>query len=473
MSPPPRYSSTTQLCRVSFCWSSLAPFVNNSSGLSTSNETKGEIERCCCCRCCCCCVFCWPFRFPVDCGGMSSDAAAVLYWICAVLYIGLALAALWRLVQKYQQEPFPFELLCLAACRRCVSRSSEVDDDSSSLPNTGNPRSSVNNNSITQSLRQPLFMSNNASMLTSSTVRKLRIGYLVIGSLLAYATLRSVQLVLFASGSVDITQDLNTRLYTFVPAVAFMVLQTSLLTKWVDHVSEITHVLQNHKFRLGSFLISCSVLFACSDIVVTALTIVDIKVYHFSRQPDKFWNILQAMLCGTVYMFNGLSFSGLGMLLRSLWKSNEPTDNSSPPRGASTSSASSAVVRILAIALTFGAMCFVRGGILLLFMDDDDSAANGSGGPHEHGNGGATLRNVTHSDWGAQSVLAVEWLCVVISLLLLSTKSSTTASGATVSANALDGSAGNGTQQRLSALLATPRAGRSFGSTIGRGFSNV
>lgn len=218
-------------------------------------------------------------------------------------------------------------------------------------------------------------------------------GYLVMLALFVYCIMRAVQLALFAGSVLDSSGDINTNMYRFVPALGFMAVQSAMLNKWIDHVSELTLVLQHHSFGIGQYLMTCSVFLMIADGILTLLALIDTQGVHFTNQPGHMWNVLVNMFCGVVYAFNGIAFSGLGLFLRRLWIPITPM-------GVHASK------RILGIALIFGVMCIARGAILLMYIDDDTTANT-----HVH--------KVTHNDWGAPAVLLFEWAALVTSLFLL------------------------------------------------------
>lgn len=351
----------------------------------------------------------------------------------AVLFGLLALGAAIRLIARHQQSGFPFEfppcltrclsivfapLRLLAACARFCCRcgsggstgeGSNGDEGSSEggVTNASSLKPNHNNNTAHgdeyryshhhHHQRHQYHHTSSSSSYSRYYVATRhsngsKKGYLVMLTLFLYATLRCISLVLFASGVIDSSGDVRTNMYRFFPALGFMALQSTMLAKWVDHVAELTLVLQNQSFRIGQFLVTCSMLMVFADATVTCLGLIDTEIVHFSTQPGRFWNILINMLCGVVYAFNGFAFTGLGCFLRWLWV---PVT----PMGVHASK------RILGIALLFGVMCVVRGGILLMYIDDGNKTPN--------------VQQVTHNEWGAPSVLMFEWLCLVISLLLL------------------------------------------------------
>jgi hypothetical protein len=318
-----------------------------------------------------------------------STSGLALDSVCAVLYSLLACGAVARLVERHRQNGFPFRFLS-----RCVERVAGMIRSNNCCCGTTTVDSQHEERMISQ-YRQP--NSNNSSnhyvgggSAASNGAKK---GYLVMLALFLYCVMRAIQLALFAAGVLDSSGDITTNMYRFVPALGFMAVQSAMLNKWIDHVSELTLVLQHQAFGIGQFLITCSVFLMIADAVLTALAMIDTEIVHFSRQPGHMWNVLVNMFCGVVYAFNGIAFSGLGCFLRYLWI---PVT----PMGAYASR------RILGIALIFGIMCIARGSILLMYIDDDATANT-----HVH--------TVTHNDWGAPSVLLFEWTALVISLFLL------------------------------------------------------
>lgn len=313
-----------------------------------------------------------------------STAGLTLDSVCAVLYGLLTFGAAARLIQRHRQSGFPFRihsrlLRCIRRCEECCPCSSSSNSGNAPHGSSGAPHASY-------------YYVGSASQPGGTASNGAKKGYLVMLALFAYCLMRAVQLALFASATLDSSGDIKTNIYRFFPALGFMAVQSTMLNKWVDHVAELTLVLQHQAFGIGQFLITCSVFLVIADATLTALAFTDTAIYHFSNQPGHFWNILVNMFCGVVYAFNGVAFSGLGCFLRHLWI---PVT----PMGVHASK------RILGIALIFGLMCIARGAILLMYIDDDASDA------HVH--------TVTHNDWGAPAVLLCEWLSLVISLFLL------------------------------------------------------
>jgi hypothetical protein len=321
--------------------------------------------------------------------GLALDSA------CAVLYSLLACGAVVRLVERHRQNGFPFRFHLFARMFRCAERVASMIRSNCCCGGTTTVDSQHEERMLSQYRQPNSYNSSNhyfggGSAAASNGAKK---GYLVMLALFLYCVMRAIQLALFAAGVLDSSGDITTNMYRFVPALGFMAVQSAMLNKWIDHVSELTLVLQHQAFGIGQFLITCSVFLMIADAVLTVLAMIDTEIVHFSHQPGHMWNVLVNMFCGVVYAFNGIAFSGLGCFLRYLWI---PVT----PMGAYASR------RILGIALIFGIMCIARGSILLMYIDDDATANT-----HVH--------TVTHNDWGAPSVLLFEWTALVISLFLL------------------------------------------------------
>ncbi|CUF55240.1 membrane-associated protein, putative [Bodo saltans] len=324
-----------------------------------------------------------------------STSGLALDSICAVLYTLLACGALLRLVQRHRQSGCPFRFFssharsgaCFQRLAQCWTRTNVSCCCCSDPTDEFRQRTSHGGYST-------LHSSASGGSSSSNSSNGAKKGYLVMLALLVYCVMRATQLALFAAGVLDSSGDITTNMYRFVPALGFMAVQSTMLYKWIDHVSELTLVLQHQAFGIGQFLMTCSVLLMLSDAVLTILALIDTQIVHFSHQPGHMWNVLVNMFCGVVYAFNGIAFSGLGCFLRYLWI---PVT----PMGAYASK------RILGIALIFGVMCVGRGAILLMYIGDDSSDVN----THVH--------TVTHNDWGAPAVLLFEWTALVISLFLL------------------------------------------------------
>jgi hypothetical protein len=214
-----------------------------------------------------------------------------------------------------------------------------------------------------------------------------RAGNNVLISLLLYATVRTIQLVVFSVRAVDTSGDFKTHVYTFLPAVLFMTLQSTLLIKWVYHVDTILEVLHHRHFQTGNVLIHSSVALIFLEFAVMLIAVTDTE-FHYLRLSPTTWNALVDLYCGAVYIFNGACFIVLGGYFRFLWV---PMSH-----GVGTS------VRVLLIALVFGVTIVARGLILSLYTFSQNS-----------------VRAVTHSSWGAPVVLLVEWCAITLSIVLL------------------------------------------------------
>lgn len=316
------------------------------------------------------------------------DVGVALNALVGVLYALLGTAAAVKLVQKHTNEGFPF------ACRHVSSCCCAI------------PRCCYRRRCCCRHMPNEEIRSRVVDGSDDSAVSKHQKAYLVVFSLLVYSLLRSVQLLLFAARVVDTSGDLTTHLYTFFPALGFLSLQSTMLVKWVDHVSDLTLTLQHHPFRIGTWLIRASISLLIIESCVTALAVIDVDIKNFTDKPSHFWNTLTNTVCGSVYIFNGSAFAGLGCFLR-FWLWIPVTQD-----GVHASN------RILAIALLFGIMCVARGGLLCLYLGDSTpSAAEAHGGTSS---GGETqVRKVTHNDWGAPAVLLVEWTTLVVTIALL------------------------------------------------------
>lgn len=218
---------------------------------------------------------------------------------------------------------------------------------------------------------------------------KSRQSIVVLIVLIAYAVARAIQLLLEGLNIVPQNGGLENHFYTTIPATFFLLLQTAFIWKWVGHVGELTLALQSNRFRLGNVSIIIS-LVLCIAVDVLTIAVAIVTRSGQSTLTDTKWNEIVTFVCGVAYFFNGCIFIFLGILLRSLWAPNSD-DGISASR------------RVLGIALLFGVVCCARGFILSLYSMD-----------RFHG-----VDHVTHSGWGAPTVLVCEWVSICVTLYLL------------------------------------------------------
>jgi hypothetical protein len=209
---------------------------------------------------------------------------------------------------------------------------------------------------------------------------------LVFCSLVCYSAARSVILFLVYAGYVTHMQGVTQNLYDAIPGTFFDILQTAMIAKWVGHANDISLVLRRQEFFLGPVALWISVGMTVTNVIAA---VVCAAVCH-KREPtdDWVWNDVLNIFSGAAYIVNGLFFCGLGVAMRSLWNPTSFVDKV-------------ASARILCMAFFFGGMCAVRGGLLI---------AEGT----VPGN-----MSETASSWGAPCALTAEWVCLVVSMFIL------------------------------------------------------
>lgn len=171
-----------------------------------------------------------------------------------------------------------------------------------------------------------------------------------------YAAARVVELCLNALGVVSDGDDLSAHCFTFIPAALFLVLQTVLMVKWERHVRTLTLQVRNAPFRVGAILIWTSVVLSVATSLVTIIAAADLY-QHFAPMDENAWNHALSATTGASFVYNGLAFAALGLLLSRMWR---------PTRVESQRAAR----RVLLIAGLFGALCVVRGLLLMSFFLD-------------------------------------------------------------------------------------------------------
>lgn len=242
----------------------------------------------------------------------------------------------------------------------------------------------------------------------------------VFGVLALYGASRGTILMLMATHTTSTDEGFHQALIEMAAASLFAVLQTLLVTKWVKHVADITMVLQHTQVRWGSIVVLLSTFLLAVSIVLTIAASID------GTNPDRhvsqnMWTTIINTYVGSLYIFNGLCFFGLGMLLRTRWQPSSVADKRS-------------CNRILGIAATFGGMCILRGAVLLFFFDS---------------NRADRINHVMHSNWGVPSILLIELAALAVSLFWL------TDSRPPPSATVMDSSQ---TEPMISQRMATRRA---------------
>lgn len=220
-----------------------------------------------------------------------------------------------------------------------------------------------------------------------------KFGLVVFVVLLAYCATRSAYLYAQAAGAFSGSAlDITTNFIAAIPATLFLVLQTTLLYKWNLHVSDVTEVLHQDRFRVGGTLIASSVGLSISCIIIAVAGACSINNGGIFNGTE--WVILLSLFYGVSYSFNGWSFLGLGLYLRWLWTPNSPK-------------AKKASYRILGIAVIFGLCCAFRGGIICYFVK-----------PHIDGT--SVSPDIRAASEYAQTIIYIlECLCLSISLVYL------------------------------------------------------
>jgi hypothetical protein len=199
-----------------------------------------------------------------DASGDSSNAMAPWYWVLGVLFIGLAVAALYRLILKLRADGGTVKL-------------------------------------------------------------KSRIVFGIYVALVAYGTTRGVVVILEALDKVPRNQDLSQTMFDMIPAVLFCVLQTALVAKWVGHVSDVTYVLRHEVFAWRRPIIFASVIGCIITVLLTIATLGD-RAHSSPYVSESTWVQILNSSTGMTYCMNGLLFASLGIILRSNWQPTSESD---------------------------------------------------------------------------------------------------------------------------------------------------
>ena len=205
-----------------------------------------------------------------------------------------------------------------------------------------------------------------------------------------YCFTRSAVLTVTALDKIPRNQDFEQNMFDAAPATFYALLQTALIWKWVSTVADVTLVLECMRFSVGDVVRISSLILGITQPFLSIYAFLDVRFVADHLSEDA-WDLLLQLYCGLLYMYNGLAFSVLGLLLMCLWN---PTSSSAVARR----------LKILGIAVVFGTVTFFRGLMLTLFLFRSDS---------KH------LSSVINSSWNAPSVLFAEWWSIVISLFIL------------------------------------------------------
>ena len=217
--------------------------------------------------------------------------------------------------------------------------------------------------------------------------------YLVFTALLVYCASRATILFLVWAGDVTRDDGLTRNLYDSIPSAFFDVLQTAMIAKWVGHANDISLVLRRQEFHYGPVAIWVSVAMTVINVIVALVCVGVCRPKGAEHDNRWVWNEVLDIFSGAIYMVNGLFFGFLGLVLRSLWS---PTSFAEKVMSA----------RILFMAFFFGGMCTARGGVMIAL-----GATQGS-------------LHQTASTWGTPCALTVEWLCLVVSMFVLTSSRS-------------------------------------------------
>ena len=216
----------------------------------------------------------------------------------------------------------------------------------------------------------------------------------IFGVLVMYSMSRCISLTLASAGITSSSvANYEQNLVSSIPAVMFLLLQTAMLYKWSIHVTEMTHLLRNDRFRLGGILLTSSIGLLVTCVILPIGATIDLVTDTTPAFTQREWNFLLQLFFGITYTFNGASFIFLGIYLRVLWT----------PEGIEAVAASR---RILAIAIVFGLACVTRGCVLLGYLkirllENNDFSK----------------RSI--SKWGEPMIYLIEWACVTLSLTVL------------------------------------------------------
>jgi hypothetical protein len=205
---------------------------------------------------------CWPQLAMST--GSSDNTYAPWYWVLGVLYVGLALAAAYRLVMKLRADGGHFS-------------------------------------------------------------RKSAIVLFIYASLISYGLVRGIVITLTALDEVPHDQSLSETMFDMIPALLFCVLQTALVAKWVGHVSDIMFVLHHQVFSLRRPVIIVSIICCAITALLAIATAIDES--HASPLVDReTWVQVLNSATGVTYCVNGIMFGALGVMLRSIWQPSSASD---------------------------------------------------------------------------------------------------------------------------------------------------
>ena len=255
-----------------------------------------------------------------------------------------------------------------------------------------------------------------------------------------YATSRAVALAFIALGKVPHDQSFAQNSLNSIPATFYALFQTALVWRWVKAVADLTAVLDAATFGSGDVVRFSSLILGIIQPVACLAAFIDIDCAKFTSLTANDWNVLMQLYGGFLYIYNGVSFLLLGLLLLRMWRQSAQSD-----RDAQVNR-----LRILLIAVVFANVTFFRGLMLVLFLfiNSDKHVAN-----------------LVQSSWGAPAVLFAEWWSIVISIFIIPILAPRTASS--LKNTSMAGSGSDASMQCLvgrrartqSGQAQTPRAG--------------
>jgi hypothetical protein len=211
-------------------------------------------------------------------------------------------------------------------------------------------------------------------------------------TLLVYCVLRTVALALIALDKVPNNEGFAQNSLNAAPGTFYAFFQTALVWRWVSTVSELTAVLQATSFGLGDFVRFSSLLLGIVQPILNVMAVADVDWLKFSSLTSNDWNLMVQLYSGILYIYNGLAFLALGLLLLRLWTASLTGDMHHQR------------LRILLIAVVFASVTFFRGLMLVLFLFTNSD---------QH------VASLVQSSWGAPAVLLAEWWSIVLSIFVL------------------------------------------------------
>ncbi len=212
--------------------------------------------------------------------------------------------------------------------------------------------------------------------------------------LTSYALARSAALFVISVGAVQQHQQYSENLLNSIPATLFALFQTALIWRWVRSLSELTMVLEADLFMAGDVVRFSSLALAALQPVLVAAGLIDVEWQKYSSLTPNDWNLLSSLYSGFLYMYNGLAFLSLGLLLLKKWGEADSSDHEG--RANRT--------RVLLIAVVFALMTFARGlGLVLDLFKKSNKDVGG----------------VVSSSWAPPAIFFAEWWSIVLCIFVI------------------------------------------------------